>query len=76
MRDLGELQVLLEFGEVPEQVDDAAIVSLEKSLEDENGEQLVLREVLAASSRGIGRKGLLSEAKSLLRQGPWRFGHP
>lgn len=68
MGNLLELQVLLEFVEVLEQLDDAAIVGLEEGLEGQNGEQLVLREVLATSRRGIRRKGVLSNAKRLLRQ--------
>ncbi len=50
MWNLEEFQVLTEVGEVFEHLHDAAIVGLEKGLEGEDGEQLMLGEVLAASS--------------------------
>jgi hypothetical protein len=57
--DLHQPEVVAEFGEVGEDLDNTAVVGLEERLEGQNGEQLVGGEVLAAAGGGIRGQGVL-----------------
>lgn len=75
MGHLRERQVLAEFGEVLENGDDAPVIDLEKGLQRQDREELVLGEVLAAAHRRVRRQGFLSQAQRLLGHRARRFGH-
>jgi hypothetical protein len=75
VRHLVQAEVGAEFGEIDEHLDDAPVIGLEKGLERQQGEMLVLSEVLARELRGVGGQGFLGEAQGLPRDGTWRFGH-
>ena len=51
MRDLVQAEVQAQLGEVLQHPDDAAVVGLEEGLQGQDGEQLVLRVILARSER-------------------------
>ena len=75
MRHLGQPEVAAEFGEVGEDLGDAAVVGLEERLEGQDGEQLVGGEVLAAAGGGVRGQRVLGQAQGLSGHGPGRLGH-
>jgi hypothetical protein len=75
MGHLVQPEVLAEFGEVGEELDNAPVVGFEERLEGQGGEQLVLGEVLAAGGRGVGRQRFLSQPESFPGDQTWGLGH-
>ena len=75
MGRLLDAEIVAELAEVLEHLDDAAVIGLEEGLENENGDELVLREGLLRELRGIGRNGFLSEAQGFLNDRSGRLGH-
>ena len=58
VRDLVEAQRATQIGQIDEELNDAAVVRLEELPQHENGEQLVLREIVAGEWRGVRRDRL------------------
>ena len=75
MRDLFQAQVLAQLGEVREHLGDAPVVGLEEGLQGQDGEELVLGEVLARELRRVSGQGLPGQAQRLSGHGAWRLGH-
>ena len=75
MRDLFQAQVLAQLGEVREHLGDAPVVGLEEGLQGQDGEELVLGEVLARELRRVSGQGLPGQAQRLSGHGEWRLGH-
>jgi len=73
--DRVQAEVLPQLGEVVEELDEAPVVGLEEGLQGQQGEQLVLRVVLAGELRGVGGQRLLREAQGLAGHRPRRFRH-
>ena len=75
MRRLFDAEVVAELLEILDDLDDATEIGLQKGLEDQEGDELMLREVLLRELRGISRNGLLGEAQGFLDDRSRRFGH-
>jgi len=65
VRHLRQPEVGAQLGEVVEKLGDAPVVGPEKRLECEDGEQLLLREILATARRRVRRQSLLGQLQSL-----------
>jgi hypothetical protein len=65
MRNLGQPQDLSQVRPFGHERDDAAMVGLEKDHQDQQGKELLLREILAAVPAGIGGKGPLRDLHGL-----------
>ena len=75
MRELVQPEVRAQLGEVLEQGDEAAVVGLEEGLQGQQGEELVLGEVVPRELAGVGRQGLPGQLQSFAGDGPRRFRH-
>lgn len=71
MRHLGQVEVGAQLGEVLQQGDDAAVVGLQR----QDGEQLGLREVLAASAARVRRERLAADLQGRPGHAAGRLGH-
>jgi hypothetical protein len=56
MRQLGQAKVVAQLAEVDEQLDKAAVIGLEESLQSQQGEKRMRSEVLAGELGGMGRE--------------------
>ena len=63
MRDLVQAEVQAQLGEVLQHPDDAAVVGLEEGLQGQQGEELVLGEILAAARRGVRGQCVMGQAQ-------------
>lgn len=60
MRYLGQAQGVAQFGQLGQQLGDAAVVGLEELPEHQDGEELRLGVVLATELAGLRRQSLMS----------------
>ena len=67
MGDFGQPEIVAEFAEIQEHLDEAAVIGLEERLEHQEGEQLMLREVFAGKLARVFRHGVACQAQSFLR---------
>src|SRR3990172_932996 len=75
MGNLLQSQCSAEVGKVVKQLNDAAIVGLEKLAQGKDRKQLRLREISSGERTGVGNKPRLGYLQSLSGQGHRRFGH-
>jgi hypothetical protein len=68
-------QVGSQLGEVVEDGDDASVVGLEEDFDGQDGEQLMLGEVLATELRGVRWQSLLGQPESFSGDGSRGLGH-
>jgi hypothetical protein len=70
-----ESQIGPQRGEVVEDGNDASVVGLEEHFDSQDGEQLVLGEVLAAELRRVRGQRLRGPPESFSGHRPWGLGH-
>ena len=75
MRNLPQMQHLLQIGPIGQILHHATIIGLEKLPQYQHGEQLRLSEFFLGKRRGIGRQGFLGDFEGNLSQRQRRFGH-
>ena len=70
MWNLLQAEVVAEFAEVHEHLDEAAVVGLEEGFQSQQSKELVLGEVLAGELRGIRGHGIARQAQGFLHHRP------